>query len=56
MMRKLIGAFVELMICQLLFLKDDGHGIRRPRHLFLEQLVNTLLAGIVNRRVVPLHQ
>ena len=56
MMRKLIGAFVELMICQLLFLKDDGHGIRCPLHLLFKELMNTFLAWIVNRRVVPLHQ
>ena len=56
MMRELIGAFVELTVRQLLFFEDDRYGIRSPCHLFLKELMHTLVARIVHSRVVPLHQ
>ena len=55
-MRQLIGPFVQFAIGQLLIFKDHRDGIGGPLHLLLEQLMHAAVAGIVNRRVVPLHQ
>jgi hypothetical protein len=46
-MGQLIGAGVELGVGQLLSLKHDRHVVRRPLDLFLEQLVEALVLGII---------
>ena len=55
-MSQLIGASVELSVGQLLSLKHDGHAVRRPLDLFLKQLVEALVFGVIGLGIVELDQ
>ena len=55
-MGQLIGAGVELSVGQLLSLKHDGHVVRRALDLFLEQLMEALVLGVIGPRIVELDQ
>ena len=49
---QLIGTSVELSIGEFLSLKHDGHAVRRPLDLFLKQLVEALVFGIIGPGIV----
>ncbi len=60
-MRHLVGARVELGVCEMLAFEGEGDAIRRAFDLFLEQLVNAFVADRsgVDRveidQLLPLH-
>ena len=53
---KLIGPGIKFPVGQRVGFKHHGQRIGGSRHLFLEQLVNAFVPGIIPFRPVPLHQ
>ena len=60
-MRDLIGARVELGVCEMLAFEDEGDAIRRALDLFLKQPVNALVVdrsgvdGVEVDQLLPFH-
>src|ERR1043165_1280702 len=54
--RELVCAAIQLVIGQLLILKDQRRRLRRARDLFLKQFVNASVESVIGARVVPLDQ
>jgi hypothetical protein len=52
----LIGAPIQLPVCELLLFINSRHGIRRFLGLLFEELMDTLIFGIVSFRIVPFNE
>ena len=55
-MNQLISAAIQLSITYFLLTELNCHGLRRALHLLFEELMNTSLARILARSIVPLGQ
>jgi len=52
----LIGPFIQLTVGEPLIPKDNGFRLRLRFRLNFEELVNSVVPGIVYCRVIPFHQ
>lgn len=56
MARQSIRAAIQRLVGEPFPFEHHRDGIGGPFHLFLEELVNTLVLGVIGPRVVPFHQ